>query len=171
MPGGRPRGGRRAGKARTAYSNRSDLNGPKPISAVPNQPYGMAGQQLNAQRAVPMGTPSLPGASATPGAPAPGGAAPEIPQGMPRPGTITSLFADSTNPEEDVMSGAALGPGPGPEAFSFGDQAQTQNDLNYASQYLPAMEMAANGPKGSDSARQIVRLLKARMGGEIRGTR
>jgi hypothetical protein len=158
MPGGRPRGGRRNGAARKAYANRSDLNGgPKPISVAPGQGYGEAKAQTDAQRAVPMGTPPV----------APAAAPGEYPPDMPRPGQVTSLFADSTNPDEHVMSGAALGPGPGPEAFGYGEQAQTASDLAYAGQYLPAMELAANGPKGSDSARQIVRLLKARMNGPI----
>lgn len=48
-------GGARTGAPGTSYGNRSDLNaGTQPIRAVPNQPYGVAGQQQAAQQAVPL---------------------------------------------------------------------------------------------------------------------
>lgn len=153
MPGGR--GGRRNGKPATAYKNRTDLNGgPSPVTTMKGQGYGVAGEQAAAQSAVPMGTPEI----AMPTA--------ESVAGAPRPGSMPGLFDDSVNPGEDYMSGAAMGPGPGPEAFGFGAANQTSRDIGYASRYLPAMEMAANGDKGSAAARQIVRMLKAHMGDE-----
>lgn len=142
MPGGRrPK----------ALPQRTDLNGPRPPSAVPGQPYGAAGAQLAAQAATPMGTPPVPSGP------------PQAPEGMPKAGSMGDLFAQSTNPDEDVMSGAVLGPGAGPSAFGFGDEVARRNDMGWALKYLPAMEFAANGNNGSPSARQIVRLLKAQL--------
>lgn len=144
-------GGARAGSPATAYANRSDLNGPKAPSAVPGQPYGAAGAQLAAQAIAPMGTPQV----AT--------GPPARPEGMPGAGSMGDIFAPSENPGEDVMSGAALGPGLGPSAFGFGEEVAKRKDMEWAQKYLPAMEVAANGAKGTDSARQIVRLLKAKI--------
>ena len=103
------RGGARQGTPGTAYGQRTDLN--QPISTVPGQEYGMAKQQADAQRAIPM--------AASPVAPAP--AQPQQPQGqrpsMPQPGTMPHL--DPTNrPEEPVTAGLPFGPGAGPEAIA-----------------------------------------------------
>jgi hypothetical protein len=110
----------------------------------------VAGAQEDAQRAVPMGRPEI--AMPDPAS---------LPADRPRPGAMPGLFADSTNPDEDVMSGARLGPGPGPDAFSFGQQ--DARDLDYASRYLPSMTAAANGPNGSAAARQLVRMLRSQL--------
>jgi hypothetical protein len=49
------RGGRRAGTPGTTYTNRTDLNtNRQPVQVATNQPYGVAGQQAAAQRAVPL---------------------------------------------------------------------------------------------------------------------
>jgi len=103
------RGGARQGTPGTAYGQRTDLN--QPISTVPGQEYGMAKQQADAQRAIPM--------AASPVAAAP--AQPQQPQGqrapLPQPGTMPHL--DPTNrPDEPVTAGLPFGPGPGPEAIS-----------------------------------------------------
>lgn len=152
MPGRRGRsGGKRAGAVGTAYKNRTDLNGPQPISAAPGQQYGARKAQMDAQRAVPVGTPEV--------------APPQFtgrPEGMPGAGSLGDLFADSTRPDEDVMNGARLGPGGGPEILGLDDASLAKADLNWAKQYLPAMEFAANRAN-SDPARQIVRLLKSRI--------
>lgn len=72
MPRGR--GGKRDGVVGKAYQNRTDLNGANVVSAqpsnqpgaklakmaAPNQPYGAAKAQLDAQSQVAMGTPSTP---------------------------------------------------------------------------------------------------------------
>lgn len=152
MPGRRGRsGGKRTGAVGKAYSNRSDLNGPQPISAAPGQQYGARGAQEAAQAAVPMGTPEV--------------APPQFagrPEGMAPAGSLGDLFADSTRPDEDVMNGARLGPGGGPEILGLDDASMAQADLQWAKQYLPEMEFAANRAN-SDPARQIVRLLKSRL--------
>jgi len=103
------RGGARQGTPGTAYGQRTDLN--QPISTVPNQEYGMAKQQADAQRAVPMAASPVAAAPAQP-APASTGGAP-----LPRPGELPHL--EPTNrPEEPVTAGLPFGPGPdsvGPE--------------------------------------------------------
>lgn len=70
------RGGKVAGNAQTAYSNRTDLNnrGPEPVTTAPGQAYGQAKAQEDAQRAVPMA------GTATPQAQATRAPAPEMPQ-------------------------------------------------------------------------------------------
>lgn len=153
MPRGR--GGKRTGTPGSAYGNRTDLNrgGPLPMSAVKGQPYGANKAQMDSQRAVPMGTPALPGG---------GQPMPALPPGTPGPGSMGDLFAPSVNPQEDVMSGADMGPGHGPAAFGFDEASMTASDMDYISKYMPALEEAANR-SGGDPARQIVRMLKARL--------
>lgn len=156
MPGYRkPKGGRVIGRPGTAYPNRTDLNGPAPVTAPTGQPYGAAGAQMAAQRAVPM-------AGAPQGGPPP--APVGVPDHLPAPGSMPGLFDDSTDPNEHVMSGARTGPGPGPEAFGYGPAAQDKRDDDWAAKYLPAFEFVANSRNGSDAARQIVRLLRSRVG-------
>lgn len=156
MPGNRPRGGRRQGTPGKTYANRSDMTKPQPITTAPGQGYGQAKAQEDAQRAVPMaGAPQ----GGSPQAPVPPTAA-----GLPAPGSMPGLFDDSTDPNEHVMSGANGGPGPGPEAFGYGPEVETQRDDEWIAKYLPAIEFAANLRKGDDASRQIVRLLKSRTG-------
>lgn len=106
------RGGARQGTTGTAYGQRTDLN--QPISTVPGQEYGMAKQQADAQRAIPMAASPVAAAPAQP-------QQPQQPQGqrpsMPQPGTMPHL--DPTNrPDEPVTAGLPFGPGAGPEAIS-----------------------------------------------------
>jgi len=106
------RGGARQGTSGTAYSNRTDLN--SPISTVPNQEYGMATAQREAQRAVPMG--ESPVSAPTP--------TPTVASSMrdpnrnatPAPGTLP-LFQATNRPQEPVTAGIPVGPGAGPEAM------------------------------------------------------
>ena len=104
-----PRGGRRQGRTGQAYGNRTDLNGSLPVQTAPGQPYGQAGQQAAAQKAVPMGTPTVP----PPAAPQPGQPEPQYatPQDVP------GLTDPTARPDEHLMTGAPSGPGPGPEMF------------------------------------------------------
>ena len=64
----------------------------QPISAEPNQPYGQAGAQREAQRALPMAS-------------------------MPTP----TLGGPSERPTEPVTAGVPVGPGPGLEALTLPD--------------------------------------------------
>lgn len=120
MPRSR-QGGPRAGTPGTAYPNRTDLaqNKTLPVKAAPGQVYGQAAAQEQAQKAVPMGPP---GASSAP---------PGAPQGPPMaalqsspipPGAFGDIHRPTERPLEPVTAGAALGPGPGPEALGPGVQ-------------------------------------------------
>lgn len=101
-----PRGGRRNGKPGASYPNRSDL-AKQPVRTAPGQPYGAAGKQADAQRAIPL--PSTPTPSPT--APAPQNA----PFAPPEPGL---LGAPTARPSEPVTAGLPIGAGPGPEAIN-----------------------------------------------------
>lgn len=79
-------GGPRQGQQGKAYPNRTDLNA-QPIRTAPGQPYGDAAAQAAAQAAVPL-------AQAQP---------------------VPSMEGPTTRPGEHVMTGAPMGPGPGPE--------------------------------------------------------
>lgn len=150
MPGGRPRGGRRQGAVGKAYQNRSDLNGPRPVTAPPSSGYGERKALEDAQAAVPMGTPEVAGGWH----PSQG-----RPEGMPPPGSLGDLFADSENPDEHVMNGAALGPGLGPQAFAGPDTRDL--DLEHMAPYLPALREMASRPNASPALVQYVRRLVA----------
>ena len=90
-----------------------------PISTVPNQEYGKATQQREAQSAVPMGASPVSAPEAQPMAQAPA---------LPRPGELPYI-APTQRPEEPVTAGIAYGPGPGPEAIGAVPSLQqlTQN--------------------------------------------
>lgn len=99
------KGGSRQGTPGTSYGNRTDLNLPK--TTVPNQEYGKATQQMNAQSAVPMA--ASPQSSALPAAaqPNPG----------PTPGSLSFLHP-TERPNEPITAGIDQGPGPGSEAIA-----------------------------------------------------
>lgn len=90
------RGGSRTGASGKAYGNRTDLNGGKvPMAAAPNQTYGKAGEQLAAQRAVPVAAPPAPAAPAGP-----------------LPGSFGPLTRPTERPSEPLTAGAPFGAGP-----------------------------------------------------------
>lgn len=155
MPGGRGRGGARAGKVGKAYGNRADLNGGKmPITAVKGGQYGSGQASIDAQRAVPMGTPPVA---------AGGGSAAAFtgpPPGMPAPGSLGGLFDDSQAPGEHVMNGAALGPGVGPAQLGIDPNTELRKqDLESMAIYVPMMQEWANRTGGSPQARQLLRAI------------
>lgn len=85
-----------------AYANRTDLNNAAnrvARQAAPGQTYGKATQQLEAQRAVPMGS-----------------APTDAPIQRPTPGTLGSLTRRTERPSEPITAGAPFGAGPGPIA-------------------------------------------------------
>lgn len=87
------------------YSNRTDLQNPaKKIaaSAAKGQTYGKAGQQLAAQKIVPMGTSQS--------------SAPQQMAPQAKPGSLGALDRPTENPNEPGTYGSIVGPGPGPEA-------------------------------------------------------
>lgn len=91
-----PRGGYRHLKPGDSSANRTDLNAaPRVASGVQSPPvYGEKKQQAESLRAVP------------------------LPQSTPVP--VTPLGAPTQRPKEDVAAGLPVGPGPGPEALTFG---------------------------------------------------
>jgi hypothetical protein len=153
MPRGRGRGGSRNGQVGKSYQNRKDLNGAIPKATATGQAYGAAKAQMDAQSAVPMGTPEVAPASFQ-------GLPPEVP----RPGAMGDLFADSTAPDEHVMNGATLGPGLGPAALGIrGAGDPDPEDLVKMARWLPALEEIANRPTSTTAMRQVVRTLKSRI--------
>ncbi len=77
------------------------------------------------------------------------------------PPALTPLSAPSARPDEPVTAGAALGPGPGPEALGIPDaQAEIAADLAQVRRYLPTFIARANHPDTSQSFRDWVRLLR-----------
>lgn len=91
-----------------AYANRTDLNNAAnrvPRQAATGQTYGKATQQMEAQRAVPMGS------------------APTDVQQQARsfaaPGERGPLTRPSERPAEPITAGAPFGPGFGPETMPF----------------------------------------------------
>jgi len=146
--GSRGRGGARQGVTGKAYANRTDMNGANVVgpqgqnlnagkiaaTAVPGQPYGAAGAQLSAQKAVPMAaTPSpvqaAPAAPAQQGTPAPQGA----PQGQ-TPAPVVPLNAPTTHGLPVTTGVGGNTPGAGPEVlaptFNSNLQMQALNLLN-----------------------------------------
>lgn len=113
-----PRGGRRTGTPGKAYSNRTDLNGPKPPMMVASgQQYGMRKQQMDAQRAMPVAAP--PGPAVAPPAGAVGGASGPAMSPGPAPGQVVPLDAPTMRPGEPVTAGLPVGPGAGLEVNPF----------------------------------------------------
>lgn len=107
------RGGRRVGRAGTAYTNRTDLTGASklPIMTQPGAPYGESTQLRQAQQAVPMAGPQAP-AAPVPAPQAAGGAA-----GL---GSILGGLRSLTAPTRTanpVTHGLPVGPGGGPEVL------------------------------------------------------
>jgi hypothetical protein len=123
------KGGVRQGTPGTAYSNRTDLN--MPISTVPNQEYGMAKAQRDAQRAVPMASSPV----SAPEAPAP---APAASKPLPKPGELPFLHPTS-NPGAPITSGLPIGAGPGPEAMPQIPLAQKLTSIMSTNRYSPGL--------------------------------
>lgn len=94
------------------YSRRTDGGPAQSLSAAPDQEYGAMKDQLNQQRVAPMAGQAPMPPAATPSAPQ--GAGPQAPayQGG-------AFNAPTNRPNEPVTAGAAIGPGPGPEALNF----------------------------------------------------
>ena len=89
------------------YANRTDLQNPAQKIArqvAPGQTYGKATQQMEAQRAVPMGRSPVETAAQAP---------------RPVPGTLGALTRPTERPNEPITAGATFGPGPGPEVMGF----------------------------------------------------
>lgn len=104
-------GGVRTGTPGTNYPNRTDMT--QPVRVATGQTYGRAGEQADAQRALPLPAPAPP-----PAPPA---------QGTVTAGPLTPLNAPTQRPNEPLTAGLPTGPGPGPEIL--GPQAGTDAEL------------------------------------------
>jgi hypothetical protein len=143
--GSRGRGGARQGVTGKAYANRTDMNGANVVgpqgqnlnagkiaaTAVPGQPYGAAGAQLAAQKAVPMAATPSPVQAAPVASPAQQGA--PAPQGAPQ-APIVPLNAPTTHGLPVTTGVGGNTPGAGPEVlaptFNSNLQMQALNLLN-----------------------------------------
>lgn len=98
------------------YARRTDGGPAQSLSAAPNQDYGEATQQLNAQRIAPMAgkEPLPPAAAPTQG---------DAPQAMP---TFNgpALTDPSSRPDEPITHGVDIGPGAGSEILNLPNPAQ-----------------------------------------------
>lgn len=107
------KGGKVDGTVGQAYSNRTDLNA---ATTVPNQGYGMATQQREAMKAVPMAQAQpTPGPTQTP--------SPQAPATQPQQSAPAEplLFDHPTErPGEPITHGLPVGPGGGPEVLNLG---------------------------------------------------
>lgn len=109
------RGGKRVGKPGTAYPNRTDLNRPNV-----GQAYGVAKQQADALKAVPLSPPAAPVSPPT-GAAAGGGFTP--------PGSFGAFDRPTEFPDEPVTAGIDLGPGPGAPSVPVSPAAKVMTYL------------------------------------------
>lgn len=71
---------------------------------------------------------------------------------------VVPLSNDSARPDEPVTAGAALGPGVGSEALGA---PAPDPALQRQAMYMPVWEFIANQPGSSDSARNLIRQIKA----------
>ena len=76
---------------------------------------------------------------------------------------VTEITAPTTNPDEPITTGVAIGKGAGPEALKLPQNSDTDVDKARLISYLPALEVAANQPNSSQAFRNYVRLLKANL--------
>jgi hypothetical protein len=123
-------------------SRRTD--GKQPVMDIPAQNYGDAQdlQQIQAgapMAQVPSGPPPATPAGGTGGSPSP----------------VVPFNAPTQNPGEPVTSGAALGPGPGPESLGIGSPVQA----NWQNARDVVQSMAAN-PGASPALQQLAERIK-----------
>jgi len=128
------------------YSKRTDTAVSNANNSLPNAKYGEAAAYEEQRTGAPMaqspGTPAL--------------SLQDMFAGMGQ--NVTPLSADSARPEEPVTAGAGAGPGVGVEGL--GPQAPDPG-MQRQKMYLPVWEFIANQPGSSDSARNLIRQIKA----------
>lgn len=118
------RGGQRAGRIGTTYSNRTDLH--QPVKVADGGEYGSRKMLEQAQKVVPL--PQQPAIPAAGGPPAAVSAVPPAPQPGLSPGELD--FARPTElPQEPVTNGLPMGPGAGPEALNLPGAASTTANM------------------------------------------
>jgi hypothetical protein len=90
------------GRSKQAYGNRTDLNGKIPKTAPTGMPYGENQKLMDAQSAVPMGTPEM---AAPVEAPVEAPMKASMQQAAQSPSRVLPLSAPSEFPEEDISQG------------------------------------------------------------------
>jgi hypothetical protein len=90
------------GRSKQAYGNRTDLNGKIPKAAPTGMPYGENQKLMDAQSAVPMGTPEM---AAPVEAPVEAPMEAPMQQAAPTPARVVPLSAPSELPDEDISQG------------------------------------------------------------------
>ena len=134
-----------------AYARRTDGGPAQKLSQLSNANYGEQATYQQAQRGAPM--------AQTPG-PSRGPSPSQYPS-SPGANAVVPFSAPTQRPWEPVTSGAASGPGPGPESLGISPQQVGQADVSKISQYIPVLEFVANLPGASPGARLYVNYLKA----------
>jgi hypothetical protein len=130
------------------FSQRTDKAVSGANAALPNAQYGENKDYQEQKAAAPLASDS--------GTPIDVGAL----LGSMRPEAI-GLDAESQQPDVPVTDGAALGPGAGPEVL--GPQAEDPSASKNAS-WMYALMYMADQPNSSDSARNLIRQMKANGG-------
>lgn len=129
-----------------ALSRRTDGGPAQKLRALPDAKYGEQATYQQDQRGAPL--------AQSQGAPA----APPV---NTRANAVVPFSAPTQRPDEPVTAGAAMGPGPGPEALGISPQQVEQADASNISKNLPFLEFVANLPDANQGSRMYVNLLKA----------
>lgn len=126
------------------FSQRTDKAVSEANRNLPNADYGEQAQYQEQQAGAPMAQSGMDFASifGNPGA------------------SVVGLGEPSQRPEVPVTDGAAVGPGAGMEAIATGTDPMTDQ----MRAWIPALEWMANQPNSSDSARNLLRQVKANFG-------
>jgi hypothetical protein len=127
-----------------AYSKRTDTAVSNANNSLPDAKYGEAKAYQEQKSGAPMaqqpGTPNLQ----------------QMFAGMGQ--DVVPMGADSTRPDVPVTDGAAMGPGAGTEALGA---TPPDPAIERQKMYMPVFEWMANRPGSSDSARNLIRQMKA----------
>jgi len=129
-----------------AYSKRTDTAVSNANNSLPNAGYGEA-KAYEEQRT---------GAPVAQSGGAPAISLADMFQGMGQ--DVVPMGAESTQPDVPITDGASLGPGAGLEALG---PSAPDPGLQRQKMYLPVWEFLANQPGSSDSARNLIRQIKA----------
>lgn len=133
------------GRSKQAYGNRTDLNGKIPKSAPTGMPYGENKKLMDAQSAVPMGSPEM--AVAAPSDP--NIALEQQIASAPAPEKVLPLSAPSEFPDEDISQGLLPQQG-----------KQVDPDITkLKTTYLPLFMQEAGNPNAPAMFRDFVKWL------------
>lgn len=149
--------------ARSPRSNRTDRLTPEAPTALPNQTYGAAGQQLAAQQALPMaGAPTMAANQGPPAQQGTGGPQDLLAQAQAHngPGDSMQLDRPTERPNEPVTHGLPGGPGAGPEALT-GVGAATRDNVLQQGTLSNLLTTMANQPTATAAVRQLAMVAQA----------